>query len=74
MDSPTATLIGILKDRVESLRAAGDLNEALHAANATLEKTRQALGPDLDNIDAYPDFADWKAISAIFTPEILWNP
>ena len=53
MDSPTATLIGILKDRVESLHAAGDLNEALHAANATLEKTRQALGPDLDNIDAY---------------------
>ena len=53
MDSPTATLIGILKDRVESLRAAGDLKEALHAANATLQKTQQALGPNLDSIDAY---------------------
>jgi tetratricopeptide (TPR) repeat protein len=53
MDSPTATLIGILQDRVEVLRAAGDLNEALHAATAAVEKTQQALGPDLDSIDAF---------------------
>ncbi len=53
MDSPTATLIGILQDRVESLRAAGDLSEALHAANAAVEKSQHALGPDLDSIDAF---------------------
>lgn len=53
MDSPTATLIGILQDRVESLRAAGNLNEALHAATAAVEKSQQALGPNLDSIDAF---------------------
>ncbi len=53
MDSPTATLIGILQDRVASLRAAGDLGEALHAANAALEKAQQSLGPHLDSIDAF---------------------
>lgn len=53
MDSPTATLIGILQDRVQSLRGAGDLDEALHAANAAVEKCQQSLGPDLDNIDAF---------------------
>ena len=53
MDSPTATLIGILQDRVESLRAAGNLHEASHAATAVVEKTQQALGPNLDSIDAF---------------------
>jgi Tfp pilus assembly protein PilF len=53
MDSATATLIGILKDRVGSLRAAGDLDEALHAANAAVDKAQQKLGPNLDSIDAF---------------------
>ena len=53
MDSPTATLIGILHDRVESLRADGNLNEALHAASAAVEKSQQTLGPNLDSIDAF---------------------
>ncbi len=53
MDSPTATLIGILQDRVESLRAAGDLDEALHAANAAVEKSQQTLTQNLDSIDAF---------------------
>lgn len=53
MDSPTATLIGILQDRVESLRAAGNFNEALHAANAAVEKSQQTLTPNLDSIDAF---------------------
>ncbi len=53
MDSPTATLITILKDRVEALRAAGDLDEALHAANAAVDKAQQKLGPNLDSIDAF---------------------
>lgn len=53
MDSPTATLIGILQDRVASLREAGNLNEALHAASAAVEKTQQSLGTHLDSIDAF---------------------
>jgi tetratricopeptide (TPR) repeat protein len=53
MDSPTATLIGILQDRVESLRAAGNLSEALHAASAAVEKSQQTLAPNLDSIDAF---------------------
>jgi len=53
MDSPTATLIGILQDRVASLRAAGELDEALHAASAAVEKCQQSLGPNLERIDAF---------------------
>jgi len=53
MDSPTATLIGILQDRVATLRASGNLSEALHAATAAVEKFQHALGPDLDSIDAF---------------------
>jgi tetratricopeptide (TPR) repeat protein len=53
MDSPTATLIGILQDRVESLRSAGNLDEALHAATAAVEKSQQSLGPNLNSIDAF---------------------
>jgi tetratricopeptide (TPR) repeat protein len=53
MDSPTATLIGILQDRVETLRTAGNLHEASHAATAAVEKSQQALGPNLDSIDAF---------------------
>jgi tetratricopeptide (TPR) repeat protein len=53
MDSPTATLISILQERVETLRAAGDLEEALHAANAAVERAQYTLGPDLDSIDAF---------------------
>lgn len=53
MDSPTATLISILQERVETLRASGDLDEALHAANAAVERSQYTLGPDLDSIDAF---------------------
>lgn len=53
MDTPTANFIQIMQDRVESLRAEGNLTEALHAANAAVEKCQQSLGPDLDTIDAF---------------------
>lgn len=61
MDSPTATLIGILKDRVQNLREAGNLAEALHAANATIEKSQQALGPNLDSIDVFASALEIRA-------------
>lgn len=53
MDTPTANYIHIMQERVETLREGGDLNEALHAANAAVEKCQNSLGPDLDTIDAF---------------------
>lgn len=53
MDKPTANFIQIMQDRVEALRASGDLAEAMHAANAAVEKCQQSLGPDLDTISAF---------------------
>jgi len=53
MDSPTANLIGILQDRVAALRAVGDLDEALHAASAAVEKCQQSLGPNFECIHAF---------------------
>ena len=55
MDSPTTNLITILRERLKALRDAGDLQEALHAATAAVEKTQQTLGQDLDSIDAFAD-------------------
>ena len=53
MDSPTATLIAILRERIQALRDAGDLEEARHAANAAVEKCQQSLGQDFESIDAF---------------------
>lgn len=61
MDSPTATLINILRDRIESLRAGGNLEEALHASSAAIEKSQQSLGPDLDSIDAFASSLELRA-------------
>lgn len=61
MDSPTATLINILRERVESLRAGGNLEEALHASSASVERTQAALGPDLDSIDAFASSLEIRA-------------
>lgn len=61
MDSPTATLIGILQDRVETLRASGNLHEALHAATAAVEKSQQTLGADLQSIDTFASALELRA-------------
>ncbi len=53
MDKPTANLIQIMRDRVTTLREQGNLKEALHAANAAVEKCQQLLSPDHDSIDAF---------------------
>jgi len=53
MDSPTANYIQIMHARVETLRTEGNLQEALHAASAAVEKCQRALSPDLDTIDAF---------------------
>jgi tetratricopeptide (TPR) repeat protein len=61
MDSPTATLITILRERIEALRQAGDLQEALHAANAAVEKAQQSLGQDFESIDAFAAVLEIRA-------------
>ncbi len=53
MDKPTANLIQIMRDRVTTLREQGNLKEALHAANAVVEKCQQLLSPEPDSIDAF---------------------
>ncbi len=53
MDSPTTTLIHILRSRVDELVAAGDLDEAVHAATAAVLKAQQTLSSDLDSIDEF---------------------
>ncbi len=53
MDTPTANLIHIMHDRVKAWRAQGDLSQALHAANAAVDKCQQLLSSDHDSIDAF---------------------
>jgi len=53
MDSPIANYIQMMLDRSNSLRAEGNLQEALHAANAAVEKSERELGPELDRIDSF---------------------
>ena len=53
MDSPTAKLIQILRDRVDLLVSDGNYDEAIHAATAAVEKAQQALSPDLESIEEF---------------------
>jgi len=61
MDSSTANLISILRERVNDLREAGNLDEALHAATAAVEKCQQVLEPDFDSIDAFASALEIRA-------------
>ncbi|MFM2170288.1 MAG: hypothetical protein RI957_517 [Verrucomicrobiota bacterium] len=53
MDSSKATLITILRDRVGKLCEEGNFAEAMHAANAAVEKAEQELSSDLDSIELF---------------------
>lgn len=61
MDSPTSTLIQILRGRVEEQVALGDLGEALHAANAAVLKAQQMLSEDLGSIDEFASSLEVRA-------------
>jgi tetratricopeptide (TPR) repeat protein len=61
MDSPTTTLIQILRGRVEEQVALGDLDEALHAANAAVLKAQQMLSSDLGSIDEFASSLEVRA-------------
>jgi len=62
MDSPTATLIGILRDRAETLREKGDLDEALHAATAAVEKAQQTLSSEYESINEFVSSLEQRAV------------
>jgi tetratricopeptide (TPR) repeat protein len=53
MDKPTANLIQIMRNRVRTLHKQGNLKEALHAANASVEKCEQLLSPEPESIYAF---------------------
>lgn len=61
MNSSTATLIHILQERAASFQESGNLTEALHAANASVEKAQQALTTDLDSIDSFVSALETRA-------------
>jgi len=61
MNAPTANLIELLKQRVEKLIAEDNIAEAVHAANAAVEKCQQVLGSDLDTVDAFVDALEIRA-------------
>lgn len=61
MDSPTTTLIHILRGRVDELVANGDLDEAVHAATAAVLKAQQTLNSDLDSIDEFASSLEVRA-------------
>lgn len=50
-----------MRDRVESLKEEGNLEEALHASSATVEQCQKALGPDLESIDAFASGLEIRA-------------
>lgn len=61
MDTATANFIQMMLDRAETLRQNGDHEEALHAANAAVEKCEQLLGPELEIIDAFVNSLEYRA-------------
>ena len=61
MDSPTINLMTLMRERVLALCAEGNLDEALHAANASVEKAQQLLSPDFDTIDAFASALEVRA-------------
>lgn len=61
MDTPTANVNEMMQDRVKALREGGDLAEAMHAANAAVEKCQRSLGGDLDSIDAFVNALEVRA-------------
>ncbi len=61
MDSPTNTLMTLLRERVHALCAEGNLDEALHAATAAVEKSQQTLSQDFGTIDAFASALEVRA-------------
>lgn len=61
MDSPTYNLMQILRDRVDSLVADQNYDEAVHAASAAVEKAQSSLTSDFDSVDAFAGALEVRA-------------
>ena len=61
MKSSTATLISILGERLKTLRAEGNTAEAIHTANAAVEKAEESLTDDPASIDAFCRVLEMRA-------------
>lgn len=61
MDTPTANILQIMKERISTLREEGNDKEALHSAGALIEKCQRALSTDLDTIDAFAGALETRA-------------
>lgn len=53
METPTANFIQMMLERAKSLQAEGNLNDALHAVNAAVDKSERDLGPEPSRIDSF---------------------
>lgn len=53
MNSSNQNLVRMLRDRVDQLIAAGNHEEAIHAANALVDKAQQSLSTDQESIDFF---------------------
>lgn len=61
MDSSTANLISTLTERIDALVASGNFPEALHTANAAVEKSQQMLSTAPEDIDAFASALEIRA-------------
>lgn len=61
METPTANFIQMMLERAKSLQAEGNLDEALHAVNAAVDKSERDLGPEPSRIDSFAKALEKRA-------------
>lgn len=61
METPTANFIQMMLERAKSLQAEGNLNEAMHAVNAAVDKSERDLGPEHTKIDSFAKSLEKRA-------------
>ena len=61
MNSATVSFLKMLRHRVEDLVKDGDWEEAVHAANAAVEKSQQELSGDSQSVDAFANAVEVRA-------------
>ena len=61
MDSATVSFLQILRNRVEELVADGNMDEAIHAATAAMDKAQQRLSGDPESVNVFGDAVEVRA-------------
>lgn len=61
MDSATVSFLHLLRERVQALVDEGNLDEAVHAASAAVEKAQQTLNNDFETVDEFVDALEVRA-------------